>query len=91
MATPEVDKELLVFNGIDGRTGQYLIPPMRAKNLVNVILGERELAKRDGSAALVPADALPRSLRDLCALWSALCSSSEIQPIETAYRYCCEP
>lgn len=52
MATPEVDKELLVFNGIDGRTGQYLIPPMRAKNLVNVILGERELAKRDELARL---------------------------------------
>ena len=32
--------ELLIFNGIDGDTGGYDLPPMSAKELVRVIRGE---------------------------------------------------
>jgi hypothetical protein len=35
------DSELLYFNGIDGTTGSYLIPPMPAKSLANIAMGER--------------------------------------------------
>ena len=37
-----IPEDLLVFNGIDGRTGQYLIAPMSAQRLVSVIRDERK-------------------------------------------------
>src|SRR3712207_1566963 len=33
--------DLLVFNGIDGTTGDYLIPPMAPHTLARIALGER--------------------------------------------------
>jgi hypothetical protein len=33
--------ELLVFNGIDGTTGDYLTPPMAPQTLARVAMGER--------------------------------------------------
>jgi len=35
-----VEQELLVFNGIDGNSGEYLLPPMAPQSLVRVALGE---------------------------------------------------
>jgi hypothetical protein len=44
-----IPEDLLVFNGIDGKTGQYLVPPMTAQRLVEVILSEKA-AERDARA-----------------------------------------
>ena len=45
----KIPEDLLVFNGIDGKTGQYLIPPMTAQRLVDVVLGDKA-AERDARA-----------------------------------------
>lgn len=36
-----LDSDLLYFNGIDGTTGSYLIPPMPVQSLVDVAIGEQ--------------------------------------------------
>lgn len=35
-----IPKDMLVFNGIDGNTGEYLLPPLAPHSLVRVALGE---------------------------------------------------
>lgn len=53
--------DLLVFNGIDGKTGQYLIPPMTSEQLIAVVLAEKkeqrqrdELARDRSQSAELP-------------------------------------
>lgn len=36
-----MNNDLLVFNGIDGSTGEYLLPPMSPENLSKLVLNER--------------------------------------------------
>jgi hypothetical protein len=41
MAPPELATDLLYFNGLDGATGDYLVPPMTTETLARVALGEK--------------------------------------------------
>ena len=36
-----MDRDTLVFNGVDGRDGSYLLPPLQASQLARVALGQR--------------------------------------------------
>ena len=40
MANGKIDQDLLYFNGINGATGDYGLPPMAGDELVNFIQGE---------------------------------------------------